>query len=134
MLEAPSFTKVVMVLHICGARVRWLAPVAASCSLGVLVSFTCAPLFDDTVYRRMRADKGWNSSFFYVGHFLVHVLPAIYGYLCYVPSKLDAACAVILHVAWFSVADLNRIYVPLPDHVWLKLMWIATLTELAAAA
>jgi hypothetical protein len=131
-----QFTRVALLLLAtsCLMNSPVLGGVAVATQWGVVASFTCAPVFDPTVYARMRRKHGWSIAYFYVGHILLHLLPLWFAIARLArPTRRQSAIAVGLHGAWFAFADLDRLYVPLRDGVWLRLFAIAVVAELACA-
>lgn len=136
-----TFTLVCNLIFFCACYTQnsFLVCVALCNALGALVSFSLAPMYDPTVYPRMRQRKGWSIVPFFLGHVLVHIVPTIILYQM-LPPEMNAkheagGLAALIHVGWgYYVSGgtwvFDKYYVTLPAYVWRQLFGIAILVEL----
>lgn len=132
-----EYTRIVLLLFAISHlwNLETLRGVAVASQWGVACSFTCAPVFDHYVYMRMRRKHGWSVLFFYAGHLVLHVLPLCFSVAWLPrPTMNESTAAVALHGLWFSVVDLDRVYVPMRDEAWLYLFAVAVAAEIACAS
>ena len=128
------FTRVALLLLASSCLFKILDGVAVATQWGVVCSFTFAPLFDTTVYARMRQKHRWSCWQFYIGHILLHIFPLCFAAVTLPrPSLIQSFIAVVIHSSWFAFADVNRLYVHLPDRIWRRLFATAVVAELACA-
>lgn len=114
---------------------EFLVSVSKPLLWGIVTSFSSAPLFDKTVYHRMRIKNGWSVLTFWVGNLALHFLPLVFvSHIC--PHWFHCWVAACFHILWFFVTTkgtfvLDEEYVPLSKRTWIVLTCIALLTELS---
>ena len=101
---------------------------------GIVTSFSSAPLFDSTVYHRMRIKNEWSVLTFWVGNLVLHFLPLVLVSRV-TPHWFHCCIAACFHMIWFLVTTrgtfvLDEEYVPLSKRTWILLMCISLVTEL----
>ncbi len=107
-------------------------------TFGCLVPFSILPFLDYTGYKRMREKNKWSISFFYMGHFVLHVFPLHFCFLKHHYSYLQySVLAIFIHMIWSILMSssklfcLNDVYVPLEYKYWIVLHVIAFISELS---
>ena len=106
---------------------------SVSCNLasGSILSFSLIPVFDKTAYRRQRLKFDISVTYFYLGHFMLHILPC--AFIMYYPpqsvSILHVWVAHIIQIGWAYCVQgslfVDDIYVPLKKQTWYKLWTLA---------
>ena len=128
------FTYVTLLFFFFGLYDDWCLKVCKPMLWGVALSFSAAPLFDPSVYSRMRAKHRWSRTTFWAGNILLHFVP-LFRVESVRPDQDHTQMAAALHIFWYLLVthgslDLSTQYVPLPRWVWMVLMTLAVGTEL----
>lgn len=105
---------------------------------GCTVSFSCAPLFDEHAFERMRRRHGWSTTTFWLGHIALHILPLILVWKEQVEA-VHGFTAAAAHVTWYWTASrgtwsLDDVYTPIDGGVrtWWCLTCVALACEMGA--
>lgn len=108
--------------------------VSKSLTVGVAVSFSCAPLVDADAYLKLRQKMNWSLLTFWCGNVVLHFVPYLFVRDCSV-SWFDSSLAACTHLVWIYFASngtwcLDEVYVPLRGrHSWTILCTVAIVSE-----
>ena len=100
-------------------------------AFGSTACFSCAPLFDSTVFERQREKNNLTILVFYTGHIVLHIFPCIFILYKFQGAIDTFTCTIAfgIKVLWAYLTCgsiyLDTIYVPMEKRVWQKLWAIS---------
>ena len=102
---------------------------------GTTISFSCVPFFDSYAYERQRKKRNFTVFTFYMGHFVLHVLPCMFVYYNLPFNIYISTCIMAfgLKILWAICSCgniyLNDIYVTMENNVWEKVWMISLISH-----